>query len=123
MPLPRVVARLNKRFTNRLLEPLARRASGFAVIHHTGRRSGASYATPINLFVLDDAFIASLTYGPSADWVQNVLAGGGVIERSGSRRPIESARLIDRSEAWPALPRTVRVVLRLLGVREFLRLA
>ena len=86
MPLPRAVARFNKRVTNRFLEPIARRSSGFAVVHHVGRRSGREYTTPVNLFRLGDegagvgdrsttdAAIVSLTYGPSADWVRNVLA-------------------------------------------------
>lgn len=122
MPLPRLVARFNKRVTNRLLEPLARRARGFAVVHHTGRRSGSTYTTPVNLFDLGVSSIVVLTYGPSADWSQNVLVGGGAVEdRTGLRR-IESAEVVDRSVAWPALPIVVRGVLRVLRVRDFMRL-
>lgn len=80
MPLPHVVARFNKRVTNRFSDPIAQMSRGFAVVHHTGRRSGASYSTPVNLFHLNDSVIVALTYGPTADWAQNVMSGGGVVE-------------------------------------------
>ena len=122
VPRPHFVARFNKRVTNRFLEPVARRARGFAVVHHSGRRSGSAYKTPVNLFELGHSSIVALTYGPTVDWAQNVLAGGGVVEdRTGSRR-IESAEVVDRGTAWPALPIVVRGVLRLLRVRHFMRL-
>ena len=135
MPLPHVVARFNKRVTNRFLEPIARRSPGFAVVHHTGRRSGASYATPLNLFGLGDGVdqdegvdrggdaIVSLTYGPSADWVQNVLAGSGAVEDRSGRRSSSPRRVVGRDVAWPVLPRLVRGALRMLRVRDFLLLS
>lgn len=123
VPLPHSVARFNKRVTNRLIEPVARRSRGFAVVHHVGRRSGRRYSTPVNLFRLDGGAIVSLTYGPRADWSQNVLAGGGTIEDASGLRPIRSARIVDRTVAWPALPLVVRGALRLLRVRHFLSLS
>jgi deazaflavin-dependent oxidoreductase (nitroreductase family) len=128
MPLPRVVARFNKRVTNRFLEPIARRSSGFAVVHHVGRRSGRAYTTPVNLFRLGDegdgggAVVVSLTYGPSADWVRNVLAGGAGVETRVGRRVVEASTVVGRDVAWPALPIIVRGALRVLRVRDFLRL-
>ena len=124
MVLPRAVARLNKRVTNRFVEPIARRSSGFAVVHHRGRASGTSYATPLNLFTLDDRqAIVSLTYGPSADWVQNVLAGSGSLEDRSGYREIESAKIVDSEVAWPALPRVVRVAVGLIRVRDYMLLS
>ena len=123
MPLPRAIARFNKRVTNRFIEPIARRSSGFAVVHHVGRRSGAAYSTPVNLFAFDGHGIVALTYGPSADWVQNVLAAGGTVENSSGIRPIDTAEIVDRAAAWPALPAIVRGALRTLRVRDFMRLS
>ena len=122
MPLPRWVARFNKRFTNRFIEPVARRFSNFAIVEHRGRRSDRVYRTPINLFARDDHFIAALTYGPEADWVRNVLAGGGTVEIRGEIRAISAATVIDRAAVWPALPRVVRLALRVLRVSDFLAL-
>ena len=123
MPLPYAIARFNKRVTNRFIEPIARRASGFAVVHHAGRVSGTDYSTPVNAFALGDDLIVALTYGPIADWAQNVLAGGGQIEQSLGRHDIASAEIVDRSIAWPALPLVVRGALRILRVTDFLRLS
>lgn len=122
MPVPHVVARFNKRVTNRFIEPIARISSGFAVVHHFGRRSGSAYATPVNLFQLDDRSIVALTYGPSADWVQNVLEGGGTVEHRSNDLRIDAAEIVDRGDAWPALPLPVRLALRILRVREFMKM-
>lgn len=123
MPLPRGVARFNKRVTNRFLEPIARRASGFAVVHHVGRQSGRAYTTPVNLFALGDDAIVALTYGPDADWVQNVLVTGGSVEHRESRREIEQVTVVGRDVAWPVLPPAVRGALRMTRVQTFLRLS
>ncbi len=123
MPLPFAIARINKRFLNRMIEPIVRRTDGFAVVHHNGRRSGAAYTTPIKAFALDDDVVVSLSYGPGADWAQNVLAGGGSVEDASGRHTIRSSLVIDRTEAWPALSPTVRLGLRVMRVRQFLRIS
>src|SRR5215204_4698399 len=50
VPLPKQLARFNRVTTNRVAFPVARRVPGFAVVLHTGRRSGCSYRTPVNAF-------------------------------------------------------------------------
>ena len=128
MPLPRAVARLNKRYTNRLIEPLVARLPGFAVVAHRGRISGSSYRTPVYAFnggdsdAVNRVFVA-LTYGPSADWAQNVLAGGGELHRDGAATVIEAAVLVNRSAAWGYLPLGVRATLRILRVTDFVQMA
>lgn len=122
MPLPHTVARFNKRVTNRFLQPLAQRSPGFIVVHHTGRRSGRPYSTPVNAFTRDRHLFVALTYGPSADWVQNVMAEGGEVEDRRDRRRITSAEVVDRERAWDVVPRPVKAVLRLMGVHHFLQL-
>lgn len=131
MPLPRVVARLNKRYTNRFIEPVVRRFSGFAVVHHTGRQTGNRYRTPVLAFDTEtdsesdgtSTLLVALTYGPGADWAQNVLRGGGAIRRkSGSELAIAAASIVGRDVAWPHLPWIVRTALRLLRVNDFMAL-
>jgi len=123
MPLPRSVARFNKRFTNRLAEPLARRFSNFAVVHHRGRRSGRPYLTPVNCFGDAPTVVVALTYGVQADWAQNVLTGPATIELRAHTHQITVAEVVGRDETWASLPRLVRCVLRVLGIRDFLRLS
>lgn len=120
MPLPRTVAVLNKRFTNRFIEPVVRQFSGFAVVEHTGRRSGATYCTPVTAFDHNGALLVALTYGPKADWVLNVLASGGTLARSGTTQTISATTVVGRQIAWAALPPIVRGFLRILRVRHFL---
>ena len=84
MPLPRLIARVNRRVTNRLLGGLAQRLPGFGVVIHTGRRSRRVH--PVNVFRRGDRYIIALTYGSNADWVRNVLANGGcTLETQGER--------------------------------------
>ena len=123
MPLPRSIARFNKRFTNRFLEPIARRFSNFAVVHHVGRVTGSEFTTPVNSFANGDHLMIALTYGPNADWVRNVLHGTARVESQGQVTVVTSARLVGRVEAWPAIPHLVRAVLRVLRVHDFLELS
>ena len=123
MPLPRSVARFNKRFTNRFAEPLASRFRDFAVVSHQGRRTGRSYTTPVNYFGDDEAVVVALTYGVRADWVRNVLSGPATINMKGDVRSITRAEVVGRQETWAILPAPVRGALRVLGVREFLQLS
>ena len=123
MPLPHAVARLNKRYTNRWIEPLVRRRPGFAVVHHRGRRSGRAYATPLRLFPLaDGAHVVVLTYGDRADWLKNVLVGGGAVEDDSGRRPIVNAALVQRDAVVAQLPLLVRFATRVLRIDLLLRL-
>lgn len=136
MPLPRAVARFNKRFTNRWIEPVVARSSGFATVSHVGRRSGRRYQTPVNVFWLDSTerapsnenaggrtAIIALTYGPSADWIQNVMAGPAELEITGVDGPahmtVSAVELVGRPTVWQSLPRFIRLALRLLSVRDF----
>jgi deazaflavin-dependent oxidoreductase (nitroreductase family) len=123
MPLPRSVARFNRRYTNRFIEPIAERSRGFAIIVHRGRSSGATYRTPVNVFRAGDDLLVALTYGPGADWVRNVLAGPGEVDLVGSERRITGVEVVGRDVAWPHLPWVVRGPLRVLGVHHFCRLS
>jgi len=121
MPLPRWVALLNKRFTNRFVEPIIRRFRRFAVIHHSGRSTGLPYRTPVYVFSNGQSFFVTLTYGSGADWVRNVLVSGGSCETGGSTRTMSRVTIVGRPEVWLHLPRLVRILLRILRVSNFLR--
>src|SRR5215213_5928391 len=120
MPLPRFVARINRRVTNRLLGGLATRLPGFGVVVHTGRKSHRHYRTPVNLFRRGDRFIIALTYGPNADWVRNVLAEGGCTLESRGRALRLSRPRLYHDESRRAMPAPVRLVLGMVNVCDFL---
>jgi hypothetical protein len=119
VPLPYWIARLNRRITNRLIGPLVRRSRHYAEIEHTGRRTGASYVTPVFVFFGDRRGFVPLTYGPRTDWARNISEAGGVIRHDGRSLDLGSARLGVREEASPHLPRWVRVFLAVVRVQTF----
>jgi deazaflavin-dependent oxidoreductase (nitroreductase family) len=122
MPLPRSIARMNRRVTNHLLGGLATRLPWFGVVVHTGRRSLRQYRTPVNVFRRDDRCIIALTYGSNADWVRNVLAHGGcTLETQGQTLHLSRPRLLHDESRRP-VPAPVRLVLGLVNVNDFLEL-
>lgn len=122
MPLPQAVARFNRRATNRFTGVFADRLPGFGIVIHKGRRSGRTYRTPMNVFRAGNDCLIALTYGAETDWLRNVLAAGGCeIVTCGQRISLAHPRLItDPHMPWAPLP--VRLILRAMGVTEYLRL-
>ncbi|GAB2696495.1 nitroreductase family deazaflavin-dependent oxidoreductase [Nocardia thraciensis] len=76
MPLPRALAKFNRRVTNRVAGLVAGRAPGLGIVVHEGRKSGRVYRTPITLFAQDGVHRVALTYGRDVDWLKNILAAG-----------------------------------------------
>ncbi len=122
MALPPQLARFNRRVTNRITGPFAARLPGFAIVIHKGRRSGRPYHTPVNVFRDGNDYIFVLTYGDKTDWVRNVLAaGGGEIITRGWHIKLTNPRLFtDSTKPWAPPP--VRLILRLMGMSECLRM-
>ena len=120
--LARKIAHFNKRVTNRISGPLAPHLPGFGIVRHTGRTSGRSYETPVNVFRRPDGFVIALTYGAQADWVRNVLAAGGceLVTRGHRYRLIDPE--IEHDETRQAVSPFVRPILRVVGAADFLRL-
>lgn len=122
MVLPPWIARFNRRTTNRVTRAFADRLPGFAIVTHVGRRSGKVYRTPINAFRDGNDYLIALTYGAGADWVHNVQAAGGCeIVTRGQRIQLTNPRTItDTTWRWAPLP--VRLILRFIGVSQYMRL-
>jgi deazaflavin-dependent oxidoreductase (nitroreductase family) len=122
MVLPKRLARFNRHVTNRLSGLIAPWMPGFGVVLHTGRRSGRSFRTPLNVFRQPDGFLIALTYGPDTDWVKNVLAADGCSLLTRGRVHVLKAPRIYRDEGRGQMPAFVRIVLRLNDVNEFMHL-
>jgi deazaflavin-dependent oxidoreductase (nitroreductase family) len=120
MPMPRAMARVNKRVSNKLIGPIALVLPGFGVVTHRGRRSGRAFHTPVSVFPKPGRVVFALTYGVGSDWVKNVLAAGSCDLRSRGRTVhLVDPRIVhdeNRTEIRPA----ERAVLRLLRVSDFL---
>lgn len=120
MVAPRGLAKFNRHVTNPVLGTLAPIVPGFAIVVHTGRKSGKTYRTPVNLFRSGDGYVIALTYGAKSDWVRNVLAAGGcdaIIQR---RQVHLTAPQLVHDPERKHVPAPVRQFLGLLGVDDFL---
>ena len=114
---------------NPLIVKLAgRRHFGMAAqIQHVGRRSGKVYVTPASAHVHGDVILVALTFGNQSDWARNVRAAGGCAVRiNGRTYQATNPQVISREEAGPLLNAAFspiqRAGMRVLGVRQFLRL-
>ena len=120
MPIPKRVARWNKVGLNRAVQHVAPWLPGLALVVHSGRRSGRTYRTPVNVFGTADGFIMALTYGPDTDWVKNVQAAGGCELRTRGRVVRVAEPRVYRDETRRGIRPVERQVLRLIGVADFL---
>ncbi len=96
MQIPRAVAVFNKHINNRVQRLWAWLLPPWAIIRHTGRKSGTVYRTPIVGFVGADGFAVPLLYGEQSEWARNILAAdGGTIERLGRKYQLQDPRVVD----------------------------
>jgi deazaflavin-dependent oxidoreductase (nitroreductase family) len=120
MPLPEGLARFNRKFSNRLLRPLARVMPGFGVLRHRGRNTGARYETPLNVFKGDGRFIVALTYGGDVDWLKNARSSGDTeIVTRGRVIAVGRPNDLASEEGMAAMPAPVRFILDALEVTGF----
>jgi deazaflavin-dependent oxidoreductase (nitroreductase family) len=119
-----VVRRFNRGVTNKLQVRVAGRQGAYAsVIRHEGRRSGRTYQTPIVPFPTDGGFLVSLPYGPSTDWVQNVLAAGSaVLVHDGTTVRVDEPEVVPTSLVADRFPTSEQRTHRLFRVEHCLRL-
>ena len=113
-------------FTLRFVNPLTRLVAGwlpgFGILEYRGRKSGAAYRTPMNVFRRGDEYVFALTYGPDVQWVKNIVTAGECRLVTGGRsvRLIEPRLVHDPTRAL--MPPVVRQFLGLMRVTEFLRM-
>lgn len=101
MPLPRWLARFNRRWVN----PGAVERGSWPVVTHVGRSSGRTYRTPLGAHRVDDGWMFMLNYGSHSDWVRNILATGeATLDVDGETIALDRPRLVSQDEAWDLLP-------------------
>jgi deazaflavin-dependent oxidoreductase (nitroreductase family) len=100
MPLPRWLARINKRVVN----PGEIRRGVRPVLIHVGRSSGRTYRTPLDAHPVLDGYLFIPLYGPRTDWVRNVLAAGTArLSIGGEEMRLASPRMVRKKDVWPLL--------------------
>jgi deazaflavin-dependent oxidoreductase (nitroreductase family) len=94
----------------------------WGVVRHRGRRSGKPYATPIALRPTPDGFVLPLPWGEGTDWCRNLRAAGrGVVHWRGADYEVNTPEVIDTAAALPAFHVVMRPIVRLVGIKKFLR--
>jgi deazaflavin-dependent oxidoreductase (nitroreductase family) len=116
-----------RRFNKRVLNPMMLRMAGrkhwyAAVIRHTGRASGRSYATPVVADRVTDGFIIPLPYGTEVDWLRNAMAAGTASITAGDRSfTVSHPRVIDAATAGAQLPNHRSRVFAVFGIEHFVK--
>ncbi len=121
MVFSRWLARLNRRLVNPVASKVAGNHGPFAMVVHIGRKSGKERRTPVTVFVDDTTYRIALTYGPGADWVENVMASGEFwLEYQRTLIHLTGLEIVDASDAVAHVPSAVRAALRTIGTDYFL---
>jgi deazaflavin-dependent oxidoreductase (nitroreductase family) len=121
--LPHWLARLNLRFSNLFMRPIASRLPWFCVLEHVGRRSGTKRQTALMAFHRDpDRWVTALTYGTDVQWLRNVVAAGGcrLLSRGRWIEVAEPRQFRDSSRS--SVPWIVRPMLAILRVDDFVEM-
>src|SRR5438445_795428 len=93
------------------------------ILHHRGRRSGRTYASPLGIRPAPGGFVIPLTFSEHAAWYQSVLAAGHAVVTYGGRdHEVRGLEVVDFAAAAPAFPRYERLQFRAIGITQFLRL-
>lgn len=119
MPMPRWWRHINKRVFN----PRALNGSKWDVLTHTGRSSGKTYQTPMEVIPVENGFVVFLVYGAESDWVLNMLASGsGTLRTDGREVEVTNPRVVDISEVTDQLPADAARPPGFLKVNQLLRM-
>ena len=123
-PLRDAVRVFNKHVLNPVMMNLAGRKHWYAaVIRHTGRRSGKSYATPVVADRVANGFILPLPYGTGVDWLRNVIAAGrATVTVGGETFDVTEPEIIDATTAIPQLSPRRRHAFQQFGIDNFVKL-
>jgi len=117
MPLPRWVARFQRRFIHPLVRRVAGVAPGYGLLVHTGRKSGRTFRTPLNVFAAPGGFAVVLAYGNEVDWLRNVRAAGTAkMIKSGKDYAISNPRVVPAEQVRAQLPIYGRMIV--VGTRS-----
>jgi len=114
----------NKHVTNKILIHISGKNFGhFAILSHTGRRSGKRYQTPLIAEPIENGFVIALTYGKKVDWYANVKAKGSCsLYWKKKDYPLINPEFVDKDIGLLAFPVFIRSALKMAGIVYFLKL-
>ena len=109
MVYPPWLERVQIKYLNPMIKPLARFLPGFAIIRHRGRKSGKAFETIVTTYRKGNVLAIGLVHGKT-DWVKNVLAAGEA-DVHFTRRDVHltNPRIVPAGSGADGLPWMVRV--------------
>ncbi|MFN8372912.1 MAG: nitroreductase family deazaflavin-dependent oxidoreductase [Anaerolineae bacterium] len=114
------VRQFNKRIFNHFTMLFAGRFI-YAVVEHTGRRSGKHYTTPIVAIRRDNQIIMPLPYGTDTDWCQNILAAQGCrLRLHGKVYQVTAPHIVEADMAMPLLYPYWRLMFKRFKIGHYL---
>ena len=118
--LPRIYPpwfdRMQIKYMNRVIKPLAGRVPGLSLIRHRGRKSGQPYETVVTAYRKGNELAIALGHGKT-DWVKNVLAAGEAdVRLFRDEVHIVNPRIVPTGKDVAALPAMARRQARNIGV-------
>lgn len=115
-----------RKFNRSVFNPLIKLIAGrflYALVRHTGRRSGKAYATPVVAARQEDSIFIPLPYGADTDWLLNVLAWGGcAVMHQGTLYSAGQPELVDPAAALPAFSPVFQKAFQRSKIEQYLRL-
>jgi deazaflavin-dependent oxidoreductase (nitroreductase family) len=113
---PEWLDRLQIKYFNPVIRPLAGRVPGLALIKHTGRRSGRRFETPVTAY-REGAEIAIVLGHGMTDWARNAIASGEAdIKVFRDELHIVNPRIVPNGREVAALPSFARRQARNIAV-------
>lgn len=101
---PQWLERIQVKYFNPVIRPLAGRVPGLALFKHTGRRSGRQFETPVTAYRRGDELAIVMGHGMT-DWARNALAAGEArVQMSGDEVHIVHPRIVPNGRDVAALP-------------------
>lgn len=108
--------RLQVKYMNPVVKPLARYLPGASVVKHRGRKSGKPYETVVTTYRKGNVLAIALGHG-KADWVKNVLAADEADVRLFRREVhLSNPRILPVGTADKSVPWAVRMQGRRVAV-------
>ena len=97
------------------------------LVYHRGRRSGRTYMAPVLIASTGPLLLITLTFGSTSDWCRNVLEAGGCrVKLRGVEYSANEPQVVDdltaADEVNAAFAPFLRILLRAMGIHQFLRL-
>ena len=119
MPLPRWLARFNKRTFNKM----EIRRGVRPVLSHVGRSSGKTYETPLDAHAVEGGYIFIANYGRDSDWVKNILvAETATLRVDGDEIALVFPRMVIKDEALQQMADRTKWPPDRMNVTECLRM-